>query len=463
MKGVVGAYTHNELIDKTIFYLLYGVQHRGQDTTGLTSGGDAGLRTWKSIGLVSSVYDNQFWGAFPHPADYVAIGVVSDDDPEKNIEPTPYEGLKTEKYEVSFALDGFLSHDAVVQESLFAFVLEGELSKNPDSFDAALEATMREFDKGYYSLVMSVYDKKDKVSRLYAARDCRGIRPLYMAVGDSEVFIASESAPIGLMKFHGVEIAEEKNITPGSVIKVSKDGLEEMQLFEPRPEHCIFEWVYFARPDSVIEKQCVHMFRKRLGHALVKRYNLRELYKVDDWENQNRVLGAVPYSGRSVTDGLSEAMGVPSDEVIYKNEYLGRTFLRKNLEFRHKSSDLKHAIIVETVQGKKVSIGDDSIVRGTVSESIAKNLRNAGAEEVDFLVSYGPIVKHCHSEPSTTHLPASDYKGLPIEEIGMGVASHLPSIKRVMYNHPDDVIDATGLRGKLCTMCMTEENPFDEK
>jgi amidophosphoribosyltransferase len=160
--------------------------------------------------------------------------------------------------------------------------------------------------------------------------------------------------------------------------------------------------------------------------------------------------------------GVSEALGITADEGVIKNAYLGRTYIIDDPEYRKIASDLKHNIIRETVKDRKVIITDDSIVRGTVSESVARNLLKAGAAEVEFLVSYAPIFHPCFSDPPDKHLAAAPYKGKTLEEIGELVASNLPSINEVRYNSPENIVRAIGLPdGKVCTYCISDLNPFD--
>jgi len=193
----------------------------------------------------------------------------------------------------------------------------------------------------------------------------------------------------------------------------------------------------------------------------VETHHLKEEDGVDARKFGNSALIPVPDSGRSVCTGVAEALGVTHDEGVIKNAYLGRTYIIDDPDFRKVASDLKHNIIKETVNGKRVIICDDSIVRGTVSESVAKNLREAGAAEVDFLVSYAPIYYPCFSDPPDKPLAAAAYKGKTLEEIGDLVASNLPSIDKVRYNSPDNVIRAVGLpTAHLCMFCVTGESPF---
>jgi amidophosphoribosyltransferase len=153
-------------------------------------------------------------------------------------------------------------------------------------------------------------------------------------------------------------------------------------------------------------------------------------------------------------------LGLPADEGVIKNPYLGRTYIIDDPDFRRTASDIKHNIIRASVQDKKVVITDDSIVRGTVSESVAKNLIQAGAKEVDFLVSYAPIFYPCFSDPLDKPLTAQPFKGKSLEEIGALVAKNLPSINNVRYNSEENIVKAIGLPGKICTYCISGKNPL---
>jgi amidophosphoribosyltransferase len=260
----------------------------------------------------------------------------------------------------------------------------------------------------------------------------------------------------------GQKIDEKRDVTPGSIIRMG-DKLIETEILDPKRAHCVFEWVYFGRPDSIIEGKSVHAVRKKLGHALVNTHSLKTLYNLNVGPRGDIVLIPVPDSGRSVCTGVAEGLGIDADEGVIKNAYLGRTYIMDDPNFRKVASDLKHNIIRKAVEGKKVVITDDSIVRGTVSESIAQNLLKAGAAEVDFLVSYGPIFHPCFSDPENKPLAAALYNGKSLKEVGDLVASKLPSIHNVRYNTPRNVVKSIGLpEGHLCTRCMSGHNPFKE-
>lgn len=458
MKGVIGVYSNDDASRKAL-NLLYGVQHRGQESAGLSTAGDHSLRTWKGKGLVSRVFHEQF-KSFTHPDDYVAIGCASGENTNKGGLP-PLE-FESERYKLSMALDGYIpGKETALDEDILAGKIIEKMQTH-EAFDGILKKTMLDLPDAYFSMVAALLDKETEKSELVAARDVRGIRPLYIATNGEEFFVTSESAPIDVMESMDGRVDERRDLAPGALIMMGEEGLMERQLLEPRHAHCAFEWVYFGRPDSVIEGRNVHSVRKRLGHALVETHSLAEQYYTLAKPRGDVVVIPVPDSGRSVCVGVAEALGVTADEGVIKNAYLGRTYIIDDPEYRRIASDLKHNIIRETVKDKKVIITDDSIVRGTVSESVAQNLLKAGAAKVDYLVSYAPIFHPCFSDPPDKPLAAAAYKGKSLTEIGESVASNLPSINNVRYNSPENIVKAIGLPdGKICTYCISDHNPFD--
>jgi amidophosphoribosyltransferase len=457
MKGIIGVYSKSDAALESL-YLLYGVQHRGQESAGISAGGDRSLRTWKGKGLVSSVFNDRYT-SFIHPDDYVAIGCASGENADRGILP-PF-NLRSERYELSIITDGHVlgsrgrPSDEVLGEAFYY-----ELEQH-GSLQAALQWMMRKLTHAYYSLVMAVLDKEENHSKLVVARDPRGVRPLYMGWNEDALFVASESAPIDVMEGMGEIIEGRRDIKPGSMVVRDEEGVHEEQILDPMSAHCAFEWVYFGRPDSVFEGRSVHDVRRKLGHALVETHSLRRRYGTEEGPRDDIVLIPVPDSGRSVCIGVSEGLGVPANEGVIKNAYLGRTYIIDDPVFRKTASDLKHNVIRETVEGKRVVITDDSIVRGTVSESVAQNLLKAGATEVEFLVSYAPIFHPCFHDPEDKPLTASLYKGRSLTDIGDLVAANLPSINKVRYNSPENVVKAIGLsETDICTLCIGGINPF---
>ncbi|MBM3292055.1 hypothetical protein FJY84_05200 [Candidatus Bathyarchaeota archaeon] len=453
MKGVIGLFSHDDIARKSL-YTLYGVQHRGQESCGVAAAGDRSLRSWTGVGLISKVFDEKY-SSFNHPDDYIVIGCASGENVSNGVPPIV---IENDRFKIALALDGYLQVDKNISyDKKFAESLQGNLR---DDVVEAFKATMRKLDASYFSLVAAIHDKKEMHSYLLAARDYRGIRPLFIAKAKEKLFIASESAAIEVLEGMGEVFQEKRDVTPGTITLMNSQGLKEIFVQDSKPATCVFEWVYFARPDSVIEGVPVHIARKKLGHALVKTYDLKTKYKLEKRSRDDFAVIPVPDSGRSVTTGVAEALDKPADEGIIKNAYLGRTYIIDDPLFRKTASDLKHNVIRASVKDRTIAICDDSIVRGTVSESVAKSLRQAGANHVDFLVSYAPIFYPCFSDPENKPLAAKPFEGKPVEEVGRLVAEGLPSIDEVYYNTPENILNAVGLVTKVCIYCSTGKNPF---
>jgi len=367
MQGVIGVYSADNATQKAL-NILYGVQHRGQESAGISAAGDHSIRTWKGTGLVSKVFDEHF-KSFMHPDDYVAIGCASGESLNQG-KLAPVE-LESDRYKLSVALDGYMFDRGhrLNEEVLVSLILNKMNAYG--LIETAMTEAMNELPNAYFSAVITLLDKETCSSELIAARDIRGIRPLYLGLNEDELFVTSESAPIDVMESMGERIDEKRDLVPGALIRKNDEGFMEKQLLEPKSSHCAFEWVYYGRPDSVIEGRTVHNVRKRLGKALVETHSLKELYGTNNGSKSDMVVIPIPDSGRSVCIGVTEALGMPTEEGVIKNAYLGRTYIIDDPMFRKIASDLKHNIIRETVQKKKVVITDDSIVRGTVSSSSA--------------------------------------------------------------------------------------------
>ncbi len=459
MSGIVGIYSK----DNASIYAhqaLFQTQHRGQENVGISAMGNHSLRTYKGKRLISKVFHEELFKSFIHPTDYVAVGHLGSEKVErKDIPPTISEN---ENYEISVSINGFVLNRGEVNkdhgfrastdEEIFGRLFLEKTEQYGDIKDS-LADTMKELDRAYFSFVMGVRDKKEQRSQLIGGRDKRGVRPMYIGRTKDSLYVASESGSIDMFENFGEEFIERRDVVPGEIIGFDQDFYKKQALPSER-RHCVFEWVYTARPDAVIEGKTSHTVRKKLGHLLVDLHGIRK--------NKDKVIIGIPDSGRSVALGVHEATGMPLDEGLIKNQYIGRTYIIPDPSERVQAATLKHNPIKEVVRGKKVMFGDDSVVRGTISEAVSRTLLNAGAKEVELLVSYAPIFYSCHSDEFNKKLAAGGMEYRDVFEIGEEVAGNLPSINKVYYNTVENVVRAVGLPKKhLCTMCITGENPFD--
>jgi len=462
MAGISAVYSPEDATRKT-YYALVQTQHRGQETAGISAAGDYSIRTQKGEGFISSVFTKEVLENFIHPSDYISIGNVGKKKTEskKNIAPVE---IGFDNYEFALAMDGMiLNHyevdkkfgfNATNDEELFGKIFHRYLRESNKIEDAA-HLTMNELDKAYFSLVMIVLDKGKNESQLVALRDKRGIKPMYMSMNDSMLAITSESGAIDTLRMLEKNEMKTRDVKPGEMISASNYDIYSKQILPSKPSHCAFEWVYTSRADAIMNGINAHAVRKRLGKSLVK------LHKITN--DGNTVGIGVPTTGRSVMIEICKETGIPYDEGLIKNESIGRTYIMPDPEERYVAVFLKHNPIKSSVEGKKVIFGDDSIVRGSISEGVARTLVKAGAKNVEFAVSYAPIYYPCFEDEPNKKLAATEFKGKDVFESGEGVAKKLPTISRVMYNTPDTVIEAISLSEEdLCTFCITGKNPFEK-
>jgi amidophosphoribosyltransferase len=459
MAGISAVFSDDRSTLKT-YNTLFQVHHRGQDSCGIAAAGDESIRTYSGNGRMKKVLEGII-KSFAHPTDYASIGYVGKEkDNEKNVPPIK---MEFEDYDISLAMDGMVlnSHKFDNQfnlktpcdEELFGTIFYNHL-RNTEDLDEAAYQTMKELDKAYYSLVMLVLDKNKKKTEFVGLRDKRGIKPMYTGINKNSLIVVSESGAVDyLERFLGNKM-ERRDVKPGEILVKSKDGFYSKQLLTPKRAECVFEWVYISRPDAKMNGIESHAVRKELGRSLARIHS--DIIKDDG----NTVVIPVPDSGRSVTTGIAKESGIFQDEGMIKNQYVARTFIISDPKKRSEDASLKHNPIESAVRGKRLVIGDDSIVRGTISENVSRILKGAGAEEVIYAVSYSPIIERCFEEPGK-ELAAAKFKNLDFREIGIKLAENLPSIDYVIYNDFDSVVKAIGIpKNQLCTYCISGENPF---
>ena len=389
--GVFGIYnTGNVHVSSSCFYALYALQHRGQESCGIAVNDDGVIQVHKDVGLVNEVFTPDVLEklgdgnmAIGH-CRYATTGMQS----VSNAQPLLVRHVKgnmalahngnltnaaelREEYEMSGAIFQTTSDTEVIAYTITRARL------NTGSIEAAVEAAMKRIVGAYSLVVMSP-------TKLVAARDPMGFRPLCMGkIGDSIVF-ASESCALDAV---GATLI--RDIKPGEIVMVNQDGVHSKQVFPEAGETpkgaCIFEYIYFARPDSTIDGASVHLARQRAGMFLAKQHPV-----------EADVVIGVPDSGLDAALGYSIESGIPYDIGFLKNKYIGRTFIAPGQARRENDVRIKLNPIASAVRGKRVVLIDDSIVRGTTSLKIVKLLREAGATEVHFRVSAPPFMYPCY-------------------------------------------------------------------
>jgi amidophosphoribosyltransferase len=378
--GVFGIYGHPDAARLTYFG-LYALQHRGQESCGIVTGDGVRVRQHRGLGLVPEVFDQEVLETLPG---HLAIGHVrySTTGSTLLINAQPFvvqhggqslaighNGNLTNAREIRCRLEeaGSIfqsSMDTEVIVHLMARHRRGDLIDLIDSLAAALAEV-----KGSYSLVLATADK------VIAARDPHGFRPLCLGQLNGSWLAASESCALDL-----VQADYWREVEPGEIVVLDKSGLHSRKPFpEAPPRFCIFEFIYFARPDSQIFGQSVYLVRKRLGAALAREHPL----KAD-------LVMPFPDSGTYAALGYASTTGIPFEMGVIRNHYVGRTFIQPSQTMRDFSVRVKLNPVKEILKGKRVVVVEDSIIRGTTTRSRIRSLRESGAKEVSLLVSCPP-------------------------------------------------------------------------
>ena len=408
------------------FYGLYALQHRGQESCGIVVNDDGLFTSHKDLGLVSEVFTKDILASLPAGTMAVAHTRYGTTGATNRNNCQPVE-VNHQKGRMAIAHNGNLSNAAELRSALelngaifhtssdtetIAYIVTKERLTAP-SIEEALSRAMNTLE-GAYSLVLMSPQK------LICARDPYGFRPLCYGKRDDGLYVvASESCAIRAV---GAEYV--RDVEPGEILIFSKEGLTS------RREHCgkkdkklcVFEYIYFARPDSVIDGQSVHMARINAGRVLAEAHPVEA----------DIVIG-VPDSGLDAALGYSRASGIPYAIGLIKNKYIGRTFIAP--DDRANKVSIKLSAVEDVVRGKRIVLIDDSIVRGTTSGHIVTLLRDAGAEEIHMRVSAPPFLHPCfygtdidsrdnliachHSVPEIARMIGADSLGfLPVEKLG---------------------------------------------
>ena len=445
--GVFGVFgTEPDHVADLVYYGLYALQHRGQESCGIVVNDDGVFFSRKDLGLVSEVFNADTLSRLPTGS--MAVGHVrygtTGGTSRSNCQPIEvnhqkgkmalaHNGNLSNAVELRnrLELDGAIFHTTSDTETI-AYIVTRERLKSR-SIEDALSAAMNSLDGAYSLILMSP-------QKLLCARDPYGFRPLcYGKTPDGKYVIASESCAL-----KAVGAVFERDVEPGEILVFSKDGVVS------RREHCgsrkkklcVFEYIYFARPDSVIDGLSVHEARLRAGKILAQTHPA----------DADLVIG-VPDSGLDAALGFSLESGIPYGIGLIKNKYIGRTFISPGQSHRLDQVKIKLSAIEESVQGKRIVLIDDCIVRGTTSGRIVGLLREAGAKEIHLRISAPPFLHPCYygtDIDSCDHLIACSHSVEEIAEIlGADSLGYLPV---------SGLSTMTGCDG-YCSVCFSGEYP----
>lgn len=385
--GVFGVYSsENRTVAHTVYYGLYALQHRGQESGGIAVAFADKIVYHKGMGLIPEIFSK---GELENlPEGDIAIGHVrystTGASQLLNAQPVVFTG-KCGK--MALAHNGNLTNTKQLREELikrnavFQTTIDSEVMAimiNDFSDGDILKGVKLACPhfKGAYALVIMTTDK------LIAVRDPYGIRPLCIGTIDDDIVVASESCALDAVGANFL-----RDVKPGEIVVIDHTGIQSHMMDDIPKESrmCIFEYVYFARPDSIIDGCSVYAARQEAGRLLAKHYGV-----------DADIVAGVPDSANVAARAYAEESGMPFVEALAKNRYVGRTFIQPDQRQRENSLNVKMNALRANIRGKRLIIIDDSIVRGTTMRKIVKMLRGAGASEVHIRVC-SPIIKHpCH-------------------------------------------------------------------
>jgi len=381
--GVFGVYAPGSEVARLAYFALYALQHRGQESAGIATSEGGHIMTVRDLGLVSQVFDEEKLRALQGE---MAVGHVrystTGSSAWENAQPV----WRSDGRQVALAHNGNLINAVELHAELVdrgvqfrgtsdSEIIAAMLSTHEAArIEDALADVMPRLEGAYSTVVMT----KDSV---VAFRDPAGLRPLSLGMLGDRPCVASESCAFDII---GAELVRE--VAPGEMVSMGPGGLETRQIVESeRRAFCVFEHIYFARPDSILEGNRTQVSRRKMGEIL-----WREAPVEAD------VVIAVPDSGNPAAAGYSRASGIPRDDGLIKNRYVARTFIQPGQELRKHGLRMKFNPLREVVEGKRLVVVDDSIVRGNTTRQIVQMLRGVGALEIHMRISAPPIRHPCH-------------------------------------------------------------------
>jgi amidophosphoribosyltransferase len=443
--GVMGVFGHPEA-GKLVYLGLYALQHRGQESAGIASTDGLHMYSKRAMGQVADIFTN---AALDRLMGSIAIGhtrySTSGDSALANAQPLV---VDCNKGAIAIGHNGNLVNAAGIRHRLEArgsifqtssdtevilhLIAQSRAELLPDALTEALQQI-----EGAYSLVLLTRDS------LYAVRDPWGFRPLSMGeLPDGGIAFASETCAFDLIGARYL-----RDIEPGEWVRVTSEGVESRRFAELRPRrHCIFEHVYFARPDSLVFGRSVQQSRERMGRILAQESPV-----------EADLVVPVPDSGVAAALGFSAESGIPFRFGLIRNHYVGRTFIEPSQQIRDFGVKLKLNPVRPMLAGRRVVLVDDSIVRGTTSRKIVRLIRDAGAAEVHMRISCPPTVSPCYYGVDTPSKKELVGARMSVEEIRQFIEAD--SLAYLSLEGLDRAVENTG--DSFCKACYTGNYPTD--
>lgn len=451
--GVFGIYAPGEDVAKLTYFGLYALQHRGQESAGIATFDGSSVHLHKEMGLVSQVFNETILNSL---TGNLAVGhtrySTTGSSRVVNAQPAVVE---TRLGSIALAHNGNLVNTPELREELLrrdcilvsttdsemiAHAIAEEINEGKDW----LEGAIRAFHKcqGAFSLAIGT------PAGLMGVRDPNGIRPLVIGTIETgentrtkRYVLASETCGLDII---GAEYL--RDVEPGELVWITEAGLASFHWTQqPKRKLCIFEMIYFARPDSIMEGESLYSYRLRLGRQLAGESPV----------DADIVIG-VPDSGIPAAIGFSQTSGIPYAEGLIKNRYVGRTFIQPTQKMRETGLRMKLNPLKDVLAGKRIVIVDDSIVRGTTSRKLVKTLRDAGATEVHMRISSPPVTHPCFYGIDTDSQDQLIAATKSVAEIGKQI-----DVDSLAYLSWDGMLKATGEDpNSFCSACFTGDYPI---
>ena len=443
--GVVGVYARGEDAARAAFFGIYALQHRGQESAGIAASDGRMIRSHTEMGLVGQAFQEYDLSRLPG---YISIGhtrySTTGSSNINNAQPIISKGTGVE---IALGHNGNVINAVELREELYDWGLSFKSSADSeiiahlisnapaDNWTDRASYTMRRL-QGAYSLVMMTKDQ------LVGMRDPLGVRPLCIGKLGSGWVLASESCALDHI---GADYVRE--VGPGEAVVIDDEGLHSVykKQLDAQLGNCIFEQIYFARPDSILDNNLVYSSRMAMGAELSKEYPV----------DADVVIG-VPDSATAAAVGYSQESGIPFGEGLVKNRYVGRTFILPDQRLRELGVRRKLNYLPQILEGKKVVVVDDSIVRGTTTPHVVKLLKKGGAKEIHFRICAPPIISPCHFGVDMATKDELVAAKMSVDEIcdfigadSLGYLSHQGLLRTV-----------AGQKSQYCMGCFTGSYPI---
>lgn len=445
LSGVVGIYSkERNNVSNIIYYGLYALQHRGQVSTGIAVNNNGFVDYFKDLGLVHEVFPKE---TMERLRGNIGIGHIryatTGDTTTINAQPlvVGYRkgalALAHDGAVVNFEKlrDGLEDQGAIFQSELDTEVIANLIARyHKDNIEDAIIKALDDI-RGTYGLVIMTTDK------LIGARDQYGVKPLSIGKLGDDYILASETCAFDTI---GAEFI--RDVEPGEIVIIDENGLESIRRKSYGKRLCLFEIIYFARPDSKLDNKSIYLGRIEAGKQLA----------IESPANGDIVIGA-PDSGTIPAIGYAEQAKIPYAEGLIKNRYVGRTFIQPTQELREQGVRIKLNVLKENVEGKKVILVDDSIVRGTTIKRTIEMIKNAGAKEIHVRISSPPVLHPCHlgmDTPTRENLIAAQMSKEEIREL-IGADS-------LEYLSLEGLLKVAGGK-EFCTGCLDGNYPIDKE